>query len=50
VHDIAGIGNAAGNVVGLMPHPERSVDAALGSAEGLPFFQSLAALGAGARR
>jgi phosphoribosylformylglycinamidine synthase subunit PurQ / glutaminase len=50
VHDIAGIGNAAGNVVGLMPHPERSVDAALGSAAGLPFFQSLAALGAGARR
>jgi len=46
---IAGIGNAAGNIVGLMPHPERMVDARLGSAAGLPFFRSLAALGAGSR-
>jgi len=46
---IAGIGNAAGNVVGLMPHPERAVDARLGSDAGLPFMQSLAALGAGSR-
>ena len=50
VNDIAGIANAAGNVVGLMPHPERTVDAKLGSDEGLPFFHSLAALGAGAPR
>jgi len=46
---IAGIGNAAGNIVGLMPHPERMVDARLGSAAGLPFFRSLSALGAGSR-
>jgi phosphoribosylformylglycinamidine synthase len=50
VNDIAGIANAAGNVVGLMPHPERVVDARLGSDEGLPFFRSLAALGAGTAR
>ena len=31
VGDIAGIANAAGNVVGLMPHPERAVDPLLGS-------------------
>jgi phosphoribosylformylglycinamidine synthase len=48
VADIAGISNPAGNVVGLMPHPERVVDARLGSDEGLPFFRSLAALGAAA--
>jgi phosphoribosylformylglycinamidine synthase I len=50
VNDIAGIADAAGNVVGLMPHPERCVDEKLGSAEGLPFFQSLAAIAAGAAR
>jgi phosphoribosylformylglycinamidine synthase len=32
--DIAGISNAAGNVVGLMPHPERACDDLLGSADG----------------
>jgi phosphoribosylformylglycinamidine synthase len=32
--DIAGIANAAGNVVGLMPHPERAVDPLLGSSDG----------------
>jgi phosphoribosylformylglycinamidine synthase len=42
-HDIAGIANAAGNVVGLMPHPERVADARLGSTDGLGFFLSLAA-------
>ncbi|MEO8201387.1 MAG: phosphoribosylformylglycinamidine synthase subunit PurQ [Gemmatimonadota bacterium] len=36
---IAGICNAAGNVVGLMPHPDRATDAAVGPAEGLGFFQ-----------
>ena len=49
-NDIAGIANAEGNIVGLMPHPERNVDARLGSAAGLPFMQSLAALGAGVTR
>ena len=33
--DIAGISNEAGNVVGLMPHPERASDALLGSADGV---------------
>jgi len=31
---IAGVCNAAGNVVGLMPHPERACDPMLGSADG----------------
>ena len=35
---IAGIINEAGNVLGLMPHPDRAVDAALGSADGLKLF------------
>jgi phosphoribosylformylglycinamidine synthase subunit PurQ / glutaminase len=40
--DIAGIANAAGNVVGLMPHPEHAVDALTGpSTDGLPFFVSV---------
>ncbi|MBD0338199.1 MAG: phosphoribosylformylglycinamidine synthase subunit PurQ, partial [Thermoleophilia bacterium] len=32
--DIAGVANAAGNVVGLMPHPEHAVDPLLGSGDG----------------
>jgi phosphoribosylformylglycinamidine synthase I len=40
--DIAGISNAAGNVVGLMPHPEHAVDALTGSADGLKLFESAA--------
>ncbi len=40
--DIAGICNAAGTVVGIMPHPERVVDPKLGSADGLLFMRSLA--------
>jgi phosphoribosylformylglycinamidine synthase len=39
--DIAGIVNDAGNVLGMMPHPERAVDPLLGSTDGLPLFQSL---------
>ncbi|MCY4661789.1 MAG: phosphoribosylformylglycinamidine synthase subunit PurQ [Acidobacteria bacterium] len=38
---IAGISNAEGNVVGLMPHPERACEAALGSADGRVVLQSL---------
>ena len=34
VDDIAGVSNEAGNVVGLMPHPERAFDALLGSTDG----------------
>jgi phosphoribosylformylglycinamidine synthase subunit PurQ / glutaminase len=40
---IAGIINEAGNVLGLMPHPERAVDPLLGSADGLAVFESLLA-------
>ncbi|MFC1418460.1 phosphoribosylformylglycinamidine synthase subunit PurQ [Streptacidiphilus cavernicola] len=40
--DIAGISNAAGNVVGLMPHPEHAVEPLTGpSTEGLGFFASI---------
>jgi phosphoribosylformylglycinamidine synthase subunit PurQ / glutaminase len=41
VADIAGVSNAAGNVVGLMPHPEHAVDAALGPVGGRPIFSSV---------
>ncbi|MTH54186.1 phosphoribosylformylglycinamidine synthase subunit PurQ [Bacillus mangrovi] len=39
--DIAGITNERGNVLGMMPHPERAVDSMLGSADGLKLFQSI---------
>ena len=42
-NDIAGIRNSRGNVLGLMPHPERAVEALLGSADGLGIFESLLA-------
>jgi len=41
--DIAGIVNAAGNVLGMMPHPDRSFDKALGSEDGALLFRSVAA-------
>jgi phosphoribosylformylglycinamidine synthase subunit PurQ / glutaminase len=41
LHNIAGICNRERNVAGLMPHPERAVESALGSADGLVIFQSL---------
>jgi phosphoribosylformylglycinamidine synthase I len=40
---IAGIVSAEGNVLGMMPHPERAVEPLLGSGDGLPLFQSLLA-------
>ena len=40
--DIAGVANAAGNVVGLMPHPEHAVDPLTGSQDGLALFESVA--------
>jgi phosphoribosylformylglycinamidine synthase subunit PurQ / glutaminase len=40
---IAGIRNAGGNVVGIMPHPERADDPVLGVADGRGFFTSMAA-------
>jgi len=41
VHNIAGILNQRGNVLGMMPHPERSCEALLGSADGNLIFQSI---------
>jgi phosphoribosylformylglycinamidine synthase len=38
VGDIAGVLNEAGNVLGLMPHPEHAVDAMIGSTDGLRLF------------
>lgn len=43
MHDIAGIVNASGNVMGLMPHPERAADPLLGSTDGLAILESVAA-------
>ena len=40
---IAGIVSAQGNVMGLMPHPERAVDAILGSSDGIGLFESMLA-------
>jgi phosphoribosylformylglycinamidine synthase subunit PurQ / glutaminase len=39
--DIAGILNAAGNVLGMMPHPERKVEAAHGGTDGRRLFEGL---------
>ena len=43
LRDIAGVSNEAGNVFGLMPHPEHAVDALTGdgSTDGLTIFQSM---------
>ncbi|NWE51291.1 phosphoribosylformylglycinamidine synthase subunit PurQ [Brevundimonas sp. P7753] len=41
VADIAGIQNARGNVLGMMPHPDRAFEAELGSADGATLFQSI---------
>jgi len=41
LHDIAGMVNERGNVLGLMPHPERAVEDLLGSSDGLALFTSL---------
>ncbi|MFT4414589.1 phosphoribosylformylglycinamidine synthase subunit PurQ [Fredinandcohnia humi] len=41
IEDIAGITNEKGNVLGMMPHPERAVEALLGSADGMKLFQSI---------
>jgi phosphoribosylformylglycinamidine synthase len=45
VADIAGVSNEAGNVVGLMPHPEHAVDPLSGSADGGKLFESMAPAG-----
>ena len=41
VADIAGIQNERGNVLGMMPHPDRAFEAELGSADGATLFQSI---------
>jgi phosphoribosylformylglycinamidine synthase I len=41
IRNIAGIKNAAGNVFGMMPHPERASSAALGNTDGLKVFSLL---------
>lgn len=42
LHGIAGIVNAGGNVLGMMPHPERNAEPALGDASGAFVFRSIA--------
>lgn len=43
LRDIAGVTNAAGNVVGLMPHPEHAVEPLIGTGrtDGIGFFSSI---------
>ncbi|NMO76009.1 phosphoribosylformylglycinamidine synthase subunit PurQ [Niallia alba] len=41
LENIAGIMNEKGNVLGMMPHPERAVDELLGGADGLKIFKSI---------
>ena len=40
-HNIAGIANEKGNVLGMMPHPERAMEDILGSTDGVGLFTSL---------
>jgi phosphoribosylformylglycinamidine synthase I len=42
VSDVAGLTNQAGNVLGLMPHPERACDAATGGIDGIRLLSALA--------
>jgi phosphoribosylformylglycinamidine synthase I len=50
LHDIAGVCNEAGNVFGMMPHPEHAVDELTGgSADGLKIFESMRLAVEGAR-
>jgi phosphoribosylformylglycinamidine synthase subunit PurQ / glutaminase len=42
MHNIAGICNLQGNVLGMMPHPERAVDLLVGSMDGRALFTSIA--------
>jgi phosphoribosylformylglycinamidine synthase len=49
-HAIAGIINARGNVLGLMPHPERVCDPLVGKTDGADVFRSMAAAAAALKR
>ncbi|MEG0096688.1 MAG: phosphoribosylformylglycinamidine synthase subunit PurQ, partial [Raoultibacter sp.] len=42
LENIAGVCNVAGNVFGLMPHPERVVDGVSGTTQGRAFFEAIA--------
>jgi phosphoribosylformylglycinamidine synthase I len=46
VNDIAGIINARGNVLGLMPHPENLIEDAHGGSDGRPLFESVLGIAA----
>ena len=50
MRDIAGVANEAGNVVGLMPHPEHAVDPLMDSDDGLRLFESAVAYVTGDER
>ncbi len=50
LHNIAGICNRERNVAGLMPHPERAMESALDSADGLVIFRSMAGALVGAAK
>lgn len=50
LHNIAGIMNEAGNVLGMMPHPERCCEAILGGEDGRLIFESIATLSSLGRR
>ena len=41
LNSIAGIVNERGNVLGMMPHPERATELIIGSADGLKLFESI---------
>jgi phosphoribosylformylglycinamidine synthase len=41
MNNIAGITNKQGNVLGMMPHPERAADSVLGSVYGKTLFETL---------
>lgn len=43
LNDIAGIVNASGNVIGMMPHPENMIEPLHGKIDCMPFFEGLAA-------
>lgn len=41
LNNIAGVCNRRGNVIGMMPHPERAADPALGNSDGMRLFQGI---------
>lgn len=50
VNSVAGIANSDGNVIGMMPHPERACEDVLGSRDGLTLINSLYSASAGGQR